>query len=203
METKTRLNSSLIGALFLLVVSLFANQMTADPQVPQTEFVANEFTSGDLRIFDSKKDVFLQIGMSEEDIAALYGEPSETDMFGNSVYEGLRVFYRDHKAVKFIFSTSDNWTNRYQTFRQIGLGNTLEEVLAQYGEEHADIHDLYGSTEITYTIKKNGPNFETKNEEDPWWSREDRENIFVIDFLCDDNVSLITIGDLDSVQLNS
>lgn len=191
-----RLCSNLIGSIIFMILSL------TNTHILESEFVPNKFTIDDFKIFDSKLGVSLHIGMKEEEIIKLYGKSKDTTIFGDQVYDGLKVFYRNHVAVRFKFSTSDNLTSRYKTYREIGLGDTKEKILANYGEDFADISNLHSATEITYILKVTDQNVETENKNDPFWGIDNQKSLYYIHFLCDNNVANITIGDAKSVLLS-
>ena len=200
MKRKIKKNS-IIGPIILLLMNMFTGNGVSMFHAMDTEFAPNEFTLDDLKIFDSKLGLFLHLGMSEEEITKIYGKADETDMFGNQVYEGLQILYRDQIAVKFSFSASNNLTSRFKTFRQIGLGDTQEKVLANYGKNDVYTSDLYGATHIQYEFWSDGEQMIIPDDkEDVFWRIENSDKHYFISFTSDPNVLYVLIGDAKSVH---
>ncbi|MHA0858082.1 hypothetical protein [Paenibacillus sp. CMAA1364] len=194
-----QLNAKIMGTIFVIIVTIFVSNATINNDTFKPKYVPNEFTMDDLKIFDSEKELYLHLGMNRKEINKIYGNPEEIDMFGSHIYSGLKVFYRNQVAVKFSFSTSDNITSRYKTYRMVGLGDKEERVLDIYGRDHAKLSELYGANEITYVIKKKGKNIETEKKDDLFWYQENKENLYIIDFVSDGIVKNVIIGDSESI----
>ncbi|MCM3342171.1 hypothetical protein M3650_27010 [Paenibacillus sp. MER TA 81-3] len=199
MNRQTRLHSSIIGIIILILLFTVSLNTDDSEAVIKTQYEPDQYTSDDLQIIDTKTGDLLHIGMTKQEITELYGKEDKIQ-FNLYQYEGLRIAYRDDVVVQFFLSINDNQSNRFQTYREIGLGDSLEQLLANYGEKHANLSDSYGATRITYIVKKNGNELETVDFNDPALKTGDKKSLYFIDFACDDEITVINMGDLESIQ---
>ncbi|MFX3635321.1 MAG: hypothetical protein ACE3L7_17655 [Candidatus Pristimantibacillus sp.] len=199
MNKKPKLYSSVAGLIILLLLSGIGTIAQENMHPFHTEFEPDVITINDLKLLDSRTGNILHLGMTKKEITALYGKEDEINMFGNYEYGGLQVFYRDDVAVKFDILAGGNLTNRFKTYRGIGLGDAKEDITMKYGEKFADISPLYGSVLTAYVIKNKGDTFETRPSDDPQWSM-DWENVYVIAFSSEQKVTMFSMGDSQSVM---
>jgi hypothetical protein len=99
---------------------------------------AGEFVMEDLSITDNMSSSVIQLGMSQDEVELKLGKPTDVNFMNMYNYNGLQVYYRDHKVVGLIVKASENTTNRYRTSKNLGLGSSLNEVFSQYGNGKVD-----------------------------------------------------------------
>jgi hypothetical protein len=105
---------------------------------------------------------------------------------------GLQIFYRENKVAGIIINSSKNATNKYQTNRNLILGNNVDDVQSKYGNGLVD--EKFNAVTYLFLKEKNG---EIKKVDDRD-SIKENANAYAISFSyfkSTKNISMILIGD--------
>ncbi|XID94840.1 hypothetical protein ACF3MZ_10110 [Paenibacillaceae bacterium WGS1546] len=200
---KTKLHS--FGELMLLIMLLAATIGEASKlQDIEYHYEPDRFSPADFTITDTIKGHVLKVGMSRDEIEALYGKSSEKTIFDYEVYGGLQVYYRDDIAVSFWVATYNNLINRYTTSRGVGLGDALSEVQQRYGDKFLISGKSLSSKHFTYRLRLVDGKVDPIDFDEPSWTlNEYLDELYILHFYFVDSPSerldSFVIGDMRAV----
>jgi hypothetical protein len=135
-----------------------------------------KFVSDDLNITDTSSKSTVGIGMTKEEVEQRIGISKDVNFLNIYNYNGLQIFYRDNKVAGIIINSSKNATNKYQTNRNLILGNNVDDVQSKYGNGLVD--EKFNAVTYLFLKEKNG---EIKKVDDRD-SIKENANAYVISF---------------------
>lgn len=110
----------------------------------------SSLNNDNLTVNDTILKSVISLGMEKNDVDKLLGLQEKKDFRNVYNYQGLEVFYRDNKVAGLTIKASLNETDRFKTFKKIGLGNSKDDIIKAYGDSIEKSSSKY----LTYFFEK-------------------------------------------------
>ncbi|SFS72989.1 copper amine oxidase N-terminal domain-containing protein [Paenibacillus sp. BC26] len=180
------------------------NTITISTNALKDTYSADRFSADDLSIYDAILKKQIRLGMTKDEIDAIYGFKPEDPFMGRYEYEGLQVFYRDGVAAGLLVSSGENLTTRFSTVRNVTFFSPKSYVQKKYGPSLEEVEDVPdGERYGTYLFRKEGSGAEStlvKLEASPPFTAP-KDNLYYVSFLYDESkdrkVTFMLIGDYE------
>lgn len=160
----------------------YVNDVELDKRDKDLQYSYDE---NDLNLVDTLSGKSIALGMTASEIEAVTGDAIQTDR-DYKVYDGVVVKYSDDKAVSFIVGGkfSGDSLKRYKTPRGIGIGISVADFKAAYGDEvnAAENDDINTASTAVRYFKKNGDKLEYLGAKADNISSKDPD-VYIADFM--------------------
>lgn len=105
----------------------------------RTEETQYQYAEDDLALVDTVSGKKISLGMTEQEVEAIAGEPMQKDL-DYRVYDGVVVRYIDGAAASMIVASGQfegEKATRFVTTRGIKIGTTVDDFKKAYGDSYA------------------------------------------------------------------
>lgn len=149
-----------------------------------------DFSMEDLSIHDTITKAIIRIGMSKKEVEKKLGNSTDVNFSNIYNYNGLEIFYRNDKVAGLIVRAGENTTNRYQTNKNIGLGDKFDEIFNNYG------NGLVDKLAVTFLFANENGKLNKVNSMKEIITDPDPAPVYVLSIsYSNKTVSMILIGD--------